>query len=332
MKRRAYITAYIALVLVLLCACSAVGLSGGTAPAEQPSVYPAEQIEPTEETKTQEEEPAPERPRVLSRERHESAEELERVTVQRALYEGGDELIFHFDETVRIWRVREYLDDGSERWGRRDHIIQTIVTIENSMGEFIQYIEVALPDFQVFSEAEYITPLVPTFFFDSIDRNIDINFDGYPDLVWGAGTRTRALWYYGWVWNPQLGRFDETSLREIPNMRIDEERQRIRGGSVSGGFSTEVIYKFEDGNFVLTNKLEMLPQAPFFAGDYRHGEVMFNYFIDRNGRYRTLREQHLENGEMVDTWSVITDTEEGYAIMREHLFGENSIWFPGQEW
>ena len=314
----------ILILLVLLCACGAADVL----PVEESPIEAETQAAEVDEPK---EKPAPEPPIAISREEAQVIEELPRVTLQRALYNDGEEFIFHFDETIHMFKEHTVFDNGDEIERASIWKAEAMVTIENSEGGFIQQFEIVLTLRFAFLED---LPIVATRFFESIDRHIDINFDGYPDLVLNVDEFTRGgVVYHAWVWNPLLGRFDETSLW-LTNMYIDEECQEIRSSHGSAIDRLYMIFRFIDGDFVETNRLEILFRSPYFADDYRYGELEYNFIAVENelGRY-TLRERHWENGIMVDTWPIITDTEEGLAIMREHLLGKDSIWFPpGREW
>lgn len=87
----------------------------------------------------------------------------------------------------------------------------------------------------------------------------DVNFDGYKDVIilnafCGAHANT---WYDCWLWDPQTSSFKTCkSFSQICNPSIDPENKCIYSTGGSGAsFWGGSIYKFIDGEFVLTNDL-----------------------------------------------------------------------------
>jgi len=277
---------------------------------------------PVQEEVADEPEESTPRPVLVSEERIEVEEELERYTVRQALYEGGEELVFHWDATLTMLVNHRKYNDGSETfepltgWGSPE---VGILTIENSAGDIIQQIE---------HTNEWHS---------SIERSsslhfADLNFDGYLDIYLKDVVGGNAIFalYYGYVWNPELRRFEITNFTEIINPWLDEEnrliRSRIRQWAAGHRFE---IWRYIDGEFVMTNELETERGNPYSSHDDNHGALIFNYYITEDGNTRRiLLERKLVDGEIVDVWPLISDTEEGRAIIYEHLFGEDSIWFP----
>ena len=288
-----------------------------------------------EETAYQTEEPAS-TPVLVSEERVDVPEDLPRYTLRQALYKGGEEIVVHWDATLfRRGDMRTY-SDGSEIFQLVGVIGRNgIITIENSAGDTILRIEYPIDVCRIFDEnhATWLSSYPNSRFFDSPPLQFaDLNFDGYLDLVISIfhGAMAVPVNYYGFIWYPELGRFVEAeSFSQIFNFRVDEERQVLRSSYRRG---PSQIWRYIDGDFVVTNELMFCGTGnPYHMGDDRYGELRGNYFIDTDGFPTVIQwETHLVNGEMVPVWPIISDTEEGRAIIYEHLFGEDSIWFPGQ--
>jgi hypothetical protein len=88
----------------------------------------------------------------------------------------------------------------------------------------------------------------------------DVNFDGYKDLIIltaFAGTYGNT-WYDCWLWDAKSSAFVfSESFSKICNPSIDREKQRIFSTGGSGAaFWGGSIYKFIDGEFVITNNLD----------------------------------------------------------------------------
>jgi len=287
-----------------------------------------------EEIPDETEEPAP-RPELVSVRHVTVEEERERYTIHQALYEGGEELVVHWDATIaRRGDMRTY-SDGREFFESDKWIgYNGIITVENSAGDNILQIQYPIDLDTSWGRSIWLSPshsigYHPPLWF------ADLNFDGYLDLVISVFTGGMAIpvSYRGFIWYPELGRFVEAeSFRQIHNFLIDEELQALRGHSRRDAYR---IWRYIDGNFVVTNELQFDDSGNPFdwggePGDGRHGTVVRNFITCDDG-YPSLVihwETHLVDGEMVSVWPIISDTEEGRAIIYEHLFGEDSIWFP----
>ena len=88
---------------------------------------------------------------------------------------------------------------------------------------------------------------------------VDVNFDGYKDVIVlnnfsGAHANT---WYDCWLWDSGTSSFAASeSFAQICNPSIDPEERCIYSTGGSGAaFWGGSIYKFMDGEFVLTNDL-----------------------------------------------------------------------------
>jgi|GEM_PF-801118 len=88
----------------------------------------------------------------------------------------------------------------------------------------------------------------------------DVNFDGYKDVIilnCFAGAHSNT-WYDCWLWNSETSSFVVSdSFAQICNPALDPDNKRVYsaggGGAAYWGGS---IYKFIDGEFVLTNDLD----------------------------------------------------------------------------
>ncbi len=89
---------------------------------------------------------------------------------------------------------------------------------------------------------------------------VDVNFDGYKDVIVlndfsGAHGNT---WYNCWLWDQKTSSFVEAeSFTEICNPALDPANKCIYSAGGSGAeYWGGSIYKFMDGQFVMTNNLE----------------------------------------------------------------------------
>ncbi|MEL7623176.1 MAG: hypothetical protein AAGU12_06265 [Clostridiales bacterium] len=89
---------------------------------------------------------------------------------------------------------------------------------------------------------------------------VDVNFDEYKDVIilntfGGAHSNT---WYNCWLWDKQTSLFvPSKSFAEICNPAIDAEKKCIYSAGGSGAaYWGGMIYKFIDGEYVVTNELE----------------------------------------------------------------------------
>jgi hypothetical protein len=88
----------------------------------------------------------------------------------------------------------------------------------------------------------------------------DVNFDGYKDVIilnmfGGAHGNT---WYDCWLWDTKASSFVKSkSFSEICNPALDAEKKCIySAGGSSAAYWGGRIYKFIDGEFVVTNELD----------------------------------------------------------------------------
>ncbi|WP_242954532.1 XAC2610-related protein [Desulfitobacterium chlororespirans] len=88
----------------------------------------------------------------------------------------------------------------------------------------------------------------------------DANFDGYKDVIilnsfGGAHSNT---WYDCWLWDPKTSSFAASkSFAEICNPALDVQKKCIYSAGGSGAaYWGGSIYKFIDGEYVLTNELD----------------------------------------------------------------------------
>jgi len=89
---------------------------------------------------------------------------------------------------------------------------------------------------------------------------VDVNFDGYKDVIilegfCGAHSNT---WYNCWLWDPITSSFVESkSFAEICNPALNPEDKCIYSAGGSGAeFWGGSIYKYIDGEFIMTNNLD----------------------------------------------------------------------------
>lgn len=87
-----------------------------------------------------------------------------------------------------------------------------------------------------------------------------MNFDGYKDVIilntfGGAHSNT---WYDCWLWDTDTSAFVASkSFAEICNPALDAEKKCIYSAGGSGAaYWGGMIYKFIDGEYVVTNELE----------------------------------------------------------------------------
>ena len=251
------------------------------------------------------------------------------------LREGGEIIYLHYQDVVTFTeRYRRYTYGGeslTRSWANHE----TFITVKDTEGNTLQEFsfESSPPHDSQFVRLDNFRWHLAGFQRVAVDEprpGIDINFDGYYDItaLYGVFGARGFMFQLGWVWNPQTRQFDETNFHTIPDAQLIPARQVVRGGFRSGSGTEEFAFRFIDGDFVLTNRLERMHRTPWHPDT---GELMNNYYRWEDGRPIALWEEELVNGEMVAAWPIITDTDEGRAIMHEHLFGEDSIWFPRSE-
>jgi len=88
----------------------------------------------------------------------------------------------------------------------------------------------------------------------------DVNFDGYKDVIilnTFAGAHANT-WYDCWLWDTKTSSFVASeSFAEICNPALDAEKKCIYSAGGSGAtYWGGMIYKFIDGEFVVTNELD----------------------------------------------------------------------------
>ena len=163
---------------------------------------------------------------------------------------------------------------------------------------------------------------------------VDINFDGYKDIICLksiGGAKGNCL-YLGWIWNPSTSVFEKTNIDDICNISIHASDRSLRSVSASSaGHQVYEIYRFIEGEFVLTNRLDfgtdqtvssrVETECNYIEGRYVHddyypGEKWFVYELE-----------HADGELMVVFPEFISDNEEGQAALLDRLYGNNSLWF-----
>jgi len=132
----------------------------------------------------------------------------------------------------------------------------------------------------------------------------DVNFDGYKDVIilnTFAGAHANT-WYDCWLWDTKTSSFVESkSFAEICNPALDKEKKCIYSAGGSGAaYWGGQIYKFIDGEFVLTNELD----------------------TDFDG----LVERALINGEMEVVREVSFDGDEQIIEREQEYYRNNELW------
>ncbi len=115
-------------------------------------------------------------------------------------------------------------------------------------------------DFSRIEEGQTIGNFVYNQMMDTMGLHIvDVNFDGYKDVIilsdfGGAHSNT---WYNCWLWDVATSSFViSKSFSEICNPALDAEKKCIYSAGGSGAsYWGGQIYKFVDGEFVMTNDL-----------------------------------------------------------------------------
>ena len=162
-------------------------------------------------------------------------------------------------------------------------------------------------------------------------RVIDINFDGYADIVLlsSIGGAKANCSYEGWLWNPLTSMFEKTNIEEIINLSIHAEDQSLRSViAASAGCHIFRIFRHIGGEFVLTNQLKIEAEVNFDGGcdcinhvDLSDSDVAY---------YVTVEEKELVGYELQTVISeAFCNTEENWAIVCNRLFGDDSLWFSG---
>ncbi len=133
---------------------------------------------------------------------------------------------------------------------------------------------------------------------------VDVNFDGYKDLIIlkgfsGAHSNT---WYNCWLWDPKTSSLVESkSFSEICNPALNPKNKCIYSAGGSGAeFWGGSIYKYIDGEFIITNNLD----------------------ADSKG----LTETELVNGKMVVIRKVSYNTEDKSADAEMQYYKKSKLW------
>lgn len=84
--------------------------------------------------------------------------------------------------------------------------------------------------------------------------SLDMNFDGFLDLLISTSLYTRNTSYICYLWNPKIGKFEiNEPLGDICNLTCDEETKKIRGFfHESASDNVEEEYEWLDGEITLT--------------------------------------------------------------------------------
>ena len=153
----------------------------------------------------------------------------------------------------------------------------------------------------------------------------DANFDGFNDIIIGidsAGAQG-ALVFRCWLWNDETQQFEYEPSFPQPNASIDTNAQIIRttnrGSAVARNW---YIYRFIDGEFVLTNSMSRDMRR---VGDPRYDEEPVWYW--------RWEERTLINGVWEEDVTYLLDITEEYPSADDGnpMFREGSIWNPRQE-
>jgi len=116
-------------------------------------------------------------------------------------------------------------------------------------------------NFSQVSDGQVVGYYVSNEMMDTMGLHVtDVNFDGYKHVIilnmfGGAHGNT---WYDCWLWDEKTSSFVKSdSFSEICNPAIDREKKCIySAGGSSAAYWGGRIYKFIDGEFVVTNELD----------------------------------------------------------------------------
>ncbi|GBF34846.1 hypothetical protein DCCM_3966 [Desulfocucumis palustris] len=116
-------------------------------------------------------------------------------------------------------------------------------------------------DFSEISDGKVVGYHVYNGMMDTMGLHVtDVNFDGYKDVIilntfGGAHSNT---WYDCWLWDTKTSSFVASkSFAEICNPALDAEKKCIYSAGGSGAaYWGGRIYKFIDGEYVVTNELD----------------------------------------------------------------------------
>jgi len=104
----------------------------------------------------------------------------------------------------------------------------------------------------------------------------DITFDGNLDILIPYNNPAHGISFSAFIWNSDTNRFDlNTDLIDLYNPVIDTENQQILARDTSSGYTSYVIYKYVNNQFVCTNSLGWFPASLEIdsipnAGNYVH--------------------------------------------------------------
>jgi hypothetical protein len=86
----------------------------------------------------------------------------------------------------------------------------------------------------------------------------DINFDGYPDLLLIYSQGAQNIYYDGWIWNPETGRYDYVpQFRTLASPTFDESARLIR--TYEHGSATDHVdgvWTWRDGQLIEITRQE----------------------------------------------------------------------------
>jgi len=218
-----------------------------------------------------------------------------------------DEYVYEMQETIVI---RGDFTFTLTQTSDVEHGVLAQLKITNTQtGEIIQVID----DIEI----------APSVIWDGFGLIIeDANFDGFYDIIINIDRvgNQAALISRCWLWNDESQQFEESQSFPGFNAIIDTNEQVIR--TTSRGSAVHrvwYIYRFIDGEFVMTNSMErdMPWDMPFGHSDAR--------------RWR-FKERTLINGIWHENVTYFDDVDDGYIPMEEHpMFQPDSIWNPNRE-
>jgi len=165
-------------------------------------------------------------------------------------------------------------------------------------------------------------------------RVIDINFDGYQDIIClrGVGGVKANVFHIGWLWNPLTSVFEKTNIDDICNLSIHARDKALRSvDAVSAGHNIYKIYRYIGDRFVLTNQLDIGREVDVINSS---GEVICNYvegkyaYAEAPGGRFSISEMEVVDGVIQDVFPlIICNTSAGIEIIYNRLYGDDSIWF-----
>ena len=311
------------ITIVILALCYSMLMAACTAPRAEEQPWADKQPRAENQPWAEEQPKPPTSPTAASQAAPAPAAEKESETITcdtavkeiyKPIERGGKEYLFQFEydlSFVRDYRTNakdeEYISDGNSK-------AKVNLSVYAPGGSLLQTIPFE-------SGCDWNKDV-----FERLNLNewkvLDINFDGYQDIIclsWAGGAK--ANWFYvGWLWNPYTFMFEKTNIDEIYNLSVHASDKSLRSVSGSGGRYHYEIYRFIDGEFVMTNKL-IIGGENVLDDD---GVVLCNYI--RGGT--AVREFELLDGALKEVFpDVICDTEEGREVIFNRLYGDDSIWF-----